>query len=57
MASRNSPDGKDAMSNEAICRMAKEIVVKFIEVGKVSPAGFARTFEEVYQSIARTVRS
>ena len=42
--------------DEQILRAAKEVVVKFIESGRVSPAGFAETFQTVYQTIEQTVR-
>jgi len=32
-------------------------VVKFIEVGRLTPASFAETFDQVYKAIQRTVRS
>jgi len=44
------------VSDEAIFKVAKEIVVKFIEVGRLTPASFEETFERVYRSIKKTVR-
>lgn len=46
------------MSNmdEQILRASKEIMVKFIETGRVSPSGFSETFKEIYQTIKETVR-
>ncbi|MFH1077378.1 MAG: hypothetical protein V1753_11225 [Pseudomonadota bacterium] len=41
--------------DDQILKVAKEIVVKFIEVGRVSPANFGETFKGVYQSILETV--
>ncbi len=41
---------------EQILRASKEIVVKFIEVGRLSPSNFAETFKSVYQAIDETVR-
>ena len=46
----------DPISDEAIFKVTKEIVVKFIEVGKLSPSGFEETFSRVYATIERTVR-
>jgi hypothetical protein len=40
---------------EQILRASKEIVVKFIEVGRLSPTNFAETFKSVYQAIEETV--
>ncbi len=45
-----------ASIDEQILRAAKEIVVKFIEVGRVSPAGFNETFENVYRTIEAAVK-
>jgi hypothetical protein len=45
-----------ASLDEQILRAAKEIVVKFIEVGRVSPTGFNETFKNVYRTISETVK-
>ena len=45
----------EAVSPESIAKMTKEIVVKFIEVGKLSPANFDETFAQVFHAIERTV--
>ncbi len=45
-----------ASMDEQILRAAKEVVVKFIEAGRVSPAGFSETFKSVYQTIDETAR-
>ncbi len=44
-----------ASMDEQILRAAKEIVVKFIETGRVSPTGFTDTFQNVYRTIVETV--
>lgn len=45
------------VTDEAIFKVAKEIVVKFIEVGRLTPSSFEETFERVYKAVERTVRS
>ena len=45
-----------ASKDEQILRAAKEIVVKFIEVGRVSPTGFNETFTNIYRTIEETVK-
>lgn len=45
-----------ASLDEQILRAAKEVVVKFIEAGRVSPAAFPETFRTVYDTIDHTVR-
>lgn len=47
---------KKGALEEQVLRASKEIVVKFIEVGRLSPSSFAETFKNVYQSIDETVR-
>lgn len=41
--------------DEQILRAAKEVIVKYIEVGRVSPAAFHENFEKVYRGIFNTV--
>ena len=45
------------VSDEAILKVAKEVVVKFIEVGRLTPANFDETFQNVYKSVHDAVRS
>ncbi len=42
--------------DELILRSTKEIVVKFIETGRVGPAGFQETFKAVYKTVEQTVK-
>ncbi|NLW82609.1 MAG: hypothetical protein GXY42_13210 [Desulfovibrionales bacterium] len=39
-----------------VLQVAKEIVVKFIETGRISPSNFAEYFEPIYDDIYRTVK-
>ena len=43
--------------DEQILRATKEIVVKFIEAGRVSPSGFHETFKDIFQTIEKTTRA
>jgi hypothetical protein len=45
-----------SITDEAILKIAKEIAVKFIEVGRITPAGFATAFATIYSTIEKTVR-
>ena len=47
------------MSNidEQILRATKEIVVKFIENGRISPSGFHETFESIYHTVEKTAKA
>jgi len=39
-----------------VLKTAKEIVVKFIEVGRVSPSNFNEVFKSIYQTVKESVR-
>jgi hypothetical protein len=41
---------------EVILKAAKEIVVKFIEVGRVSPASFPDTFKMVIDTLRQSLK-
>jgi len=43
--------------DEQILRASKEIIVKFIEVGRVSPTSFGESFKDVYTAIDDTVKA
>jgi hypothetical protein len=45
-----------ASMDEHILRTAKEIAVKFIETGRISPTGFADAFRDIYQVVEQTVK-
>jgi hypothetical protein len=42
--------------DEHILKTAKEIVVKFIETGRISPGGFSEYFKSIYTTIDETVK-
>jgi hypothetical protein len=48
--------GKMANQDEQILRASKEIVVKFIETGRISPTGFSEAFKAIYRTVDRTVK-
>ncbi len=54
---KNRQSPRHEVTDEAIFKVAKEIVVKFIEVGRLTPSAFEETFDRVYKAIERTVRS
>jgi len=45
------------VSDEAILKVAKEVVVKFIEVGRLIPSNFDDTFQSIYKTVRKAVRS
>ena len=42
--------------DEQILRTAKEIVVKFIEVGRISPTTFDESFKNIFNTVNGCVR-
>lgn len=45
----------DMSAEDGILKAAKEIIIKFIEVGRLSPTAFGDTFKSVYTSIKEAV--
>jgi hypothetical protein len=45
-----------ASTDENILKAAKEIVVKFIECGRLSPSGFPEAFQSIYRTVEDTVK-
>jgi len=41
--------------DEKILRLAKEIIIKFIELGRVSPSNFEAHFKSVFWALKKTV--
>lgn len=41
--------------DEMILKIAKEVVIKFIELGRVSPTNFEATFRAVFWAVKNTV--
>jgi len=46
-----------ASIDEQILKTAKEVVIKFIECGRLSPSGFAEAFQNIYRTVEETVKS
>jgi hypothetical protein len=46
-----------ASIDEQILRATKEIVVKFIEGGRISPSGFHDAFKGIYNTVQTTVNA
>ncbi len=53
---KKQPDDKP-VTEDAILKVAKEVVIKFIEVGRLTPTNFNETFDDIYTSIRKTVKS
>ena len=44
------------VTDEAIFKVTKEIVVKFIEVGRLTPANFEETYERVFKTVKEAAK-
>ncbi len=44
------------VTDEAIFKVTKEIVVKFIEVGRLTPANFEETYERVFTKVRESAQ-
>jgi hypothetical protein len=47
---------KRASIDEQVLRAAKEIVVKFIEIGRVAPNRFPEIFKDIYNAVDDAVK-
>ena len=43
------------IADEILLKVSKEIAVKFIEVGRLTPATFETTFAKIYETVKQTV--
>ena len=46
---------EQSISNDTILKITKEIAVKFIEVGRLTPSTFNETFKDIHRTIEETV--
>jgi hypothetical protein len=44
----------DKIDKQAL-QVAKEVVIKFIEVGRISPANFGEHFNTIYADVVKTI--
>ncbi len=56
MARTKDPHAPLTPQEEAVLKVAKEIVVKFIEVGRVSPTTFPETFKMVIDTVRQSLK-
>jgi hypothetical protein len=50
---KNVPSSK--VTDETILKIAKEISIKFIEVGRITPTTFEQSFKSIFSTIDTTV--
>ena len=48
---------EQTISADTILKMTKEIAVKFIEVGRLTPSTFDETFKNIHRTIEETVQT
>ncbi|RUM35973.1 MAG: hypothetical protein DSY50_00715 [Desulfobulbus sp.] len=53
---QNSKPYNRPITDEAVFKVTKEIVVKFIEVGRLTPANFEETYERVFQTVKSSAK-
>ncbi len=44
------------VTDELVMKITKEVVIKFIEVGRLSPTKFEETFQEVHRTVSSVAR-
>jgi len=49
-------DCSEEVSKETILKISKEIAVKFIEVGKITPATFSTTFTTIHSTVNKVAK-
>lgn len=53
-AGKEQEDELDKLKKEAL-QVAKEITVKFIETGRISPNNFPEFFDTIYREVLKTI--
>jgi len=56
MSPDQTTNAEKPVSEEAIIKVAKEVAIKFIEVGRLTPGNFNETFKDLYTGIKATIR-
>lgn len=55
--SQSTKSSKPCISEETILKMSKEITIKFIEMGRVTPSTFSDSFKNIHTTIKSTVNN
>lgn len=56
MSQEQTPHTEKPVAEEVIIKVAKEVAIKFIEVGRLTPGNFNETFKDLYTGIKTTLR-
>lgn len=55
--SRKTQTRKDTVSEEVLLKTSKEIAVKFIEMGRITPTNFQENFKIIHTTLKNTVNN
>jgi hypothetical protein len=44
------------VTDEAILKVTKEIMVKFIEIGRVTPGNFEENYDKIFKTVKQSAR-
>lgn len=58
MTNTRKPDSiteKNQIPEEVILKVSKEVAIKFIEMGRITPATFEESFKNIHGTIKETV--
>ncbi len=47
---------RDYINEESILKVSKEVAIKFIEMGRITPSTFDETFKKIHSTIKETVQ-
>lgn len=50
------PAQNNVISQDTILKITKEVVVKFIEMGRITPATFDKTFKQIHTTIKESAK-
>jgi len=53
---QQSANDRNDISRESILKVSKEVAIKFIEMGRVTPATFDDTFRKIFETVKDTVK-
>ncbi len=50
------PRNREKIGDEAILKVTKEVAIKFIEMGRITPTTFDETFKNIHTTVSETVK-
>jgi hypothetical protein len=55
--SESRPEKNQPVSEETLLKIAKEIAIKFIEMGRLTPATFDQAFKDIHTTVKETAKN